>query len=220
MGSGRTEGWQRDVNRAIGAGNVVGLDDAELLSRFVERSGGAAEVAFEAIINRYGPMVLGVCRSLLSHTADADDAFQTTFLVLVRKAASVRVGDSLGPWLSGVARRVTTRSRADTRRIGTREITGLNSITGAVSPPDPSRFDLAAVVCEELDRLPAKYRSAVILCHHSLPLRGAVARGGHATAQLAGGHPRRATFARPEPTPIPLRATRDGPARCWSRRSS
>ena len=165
MGGGRTAGWQHDLNRAIGAGSLVGLDDAELLGRFVKQTGGAAEVAFEAIVARHGPMVLGVCRRLLRHPADADDAFQATFLVLVRKAASVQVGDSLGPWLYGVAQRVATRSRTDARRIRSREVTGLELPPRAVLPPDPSRFDLAAVVAEELDRLPARYRSAVILCH-------------------------------------------------------
>ena len=88
-----------------------GLSDAELIERFTARSIAAedaalaAEAAFAALVAPHGPMVLGVCRRALADPNDVEDAFQATFLVLVRRARSVRVGDSLGHWLYGVARR-------------------------------------------------------------------------------------------------------------------
>ena len=161
MGNDLAGGRRRDLDRSIGAGSVAGLGDAELLDDFVTRGGDAAEAAFEAIILKHGPMVFGVCRSVLSHPADAEDAFQATFLVLVRKAGSVRVAGSLGPWLYGVARRVARRARSNAQRadgrVGMRE--------EVVEPPNLDRREIQEVVAEEVDRLPATYRAAVILCH-------------------------------------------------------
>src|SRR5882757_10847215 len=93
------EGLARDLDLIAGSGCVIGLSDAELLGRFTDRRGDAAEAAFEMIVAKHGPMVLGVCRGVLRQPVDADDAFQATFLVLVKKASSVRVADSLAPWL-------------------------------------------------------------------------------------------------------------------------
>src|SRR5438477_10039625 len=76
--------------------------DGQLLERFTRRGEGAA---FEALLRRHGPMVLGVCRRLLRDPHEAEDAFQATFLLLVRKAGALREPESLGPWLHGVARR-------------------------------------------------------------------------------------------------------------------
>src|SRR5688500_11356381 len=107
-------------------------------------------------------MVLRVCRGVLRDGHDAEDAFQATFLILARKARSVRVRDSLGPWLHGVAYRVATtaRSAATRRRLHERE--------AAESKPrvaiEETWDDLGAVVQEELDRLPGRYRVAVVLC--------------------------------------------------------
>ena len=92
------------------------MSDAELLARFVTGRGGlAAEAAFAALVDRHGPMVLGVCRRVTGDRHAADDAFQAVFLVLARKAHAVRLGadDSLGRWLYGVSLRVARRARAD-----------------------------------------------------------------------------------------------------------
>jgi hypothetical protein len=101
-------------------GSVVALSDRQLLERFVHRRDEAGEAAFAALVRRHGPMVWGVCRRLLRDPADASDAFQATFIVLVRRAGSVRVHDSLGPWLHGASVRVALRTRRS-RPAGTSE---------------------------------------------------------------------------------------------------
>src|SRR4051794_38944932 len=98
----------RQVGTLFGAGPAAGVSGAALLDRFLRRKAEAAEAvlsaeaAFAALVARHGPMVLGVCRRALADPAEVDDAFQATFLVLVSRAGSVRVGDSLGRWLYGV----------------------------------------------------------------------------------------------------------------------
>ena len=91
------------LNSAIDA-----LPDSELLDRFARY---ADHPAFEVLVRRHGPMVFGVCRRMLGSSADADDAFQASFLVLIRKARSLRRADRLGPWLYGVACRVALKVR-------------------------------------------------------------------------------------------------------------
>jgi HlyD family secretion protein len=164
MASGESKGLSRDLDLIAGSGSVIGLSDAELLARFADRHGDAAEAAFETIVAKHGPMVLGVCRGVLRHRGDADDAFQATFLVLVKKASSVRVADSLAPWLYGVARRVATKARSAALRRRSRE-TSVEFATEGVSGEDLDVLDARPILFEELDRLPEKYRSPVILCH-------------------------------------------------------
>ena len=89
-----------DLNRIVRGQTVSGLSDWQLLERYLE---GRDEVAFEALVARHGPMVLGVCRRMLADHTDVDDAFQATFLVLVRRARQLGPGDAIGPWLHGVA---------------------------------------------------------------------------------------------------------------------
>ena len=91
---------------------MTGISDSQLLSRFAGVRDAAAESAFRELVHRHGPMVMGVCRQILRHPHDADDAFQATFLVLVRKAGSIRVAESLAPWLYAVAFRTAQRARA------------------------------------------------------------------------------------------------------------
>jgi RNA polymerase sigma factor (sigma-70 family) len=169
MASARSSVLLREVRRLFGAGGVAGLSDAQLLERFRARSGAAgeaardAEAAFEALVARHGPMVLGVCRRALADPEEIEDAFQATFLVLVRRAGAVRVDDSLGRWLYGVARRVAAKAGARSRRDRER------SSPIEVEPAAPhAPVDLAgplAALDEELGRLPAKYRDPVVLCH-------------------------------------------------------
>src|ERR1700722_16793704 len=93
-------------------GVCSGLTDSQLLERFATHRGEAAELAFAALIDRHGPMVLRACRGILRDDHEAMDAFQATFLVLVRKGRALWVRDSLGPWLHRVACRAAGQARA------------------------------------------------------------------------------------------------------------
>ena len=108
----------RDLEMLLGTGTAGALTDRELLERYTSRTDEAAEQAITTLVNRHGPMVLRVCRAVLRDSHDAEDAFQATFLVLVRRARSLWVGSSLGPWLHRVAYRVASsvRSQAATRQ--------------------------------------------------------------------------------------------------------
>ena len=152
------------------AGTTAGLTDLQLLERFVAKraesteSELAAEAAFAALMDRHGAMVWGVCRRVLHESHEAEDAFQATFLLLVRKAGMVRVHGSLGRWLYGVAHRVALRARAEAERRGSYPVR-----VPERSSEDPAieveLRDLGDVLNEEVDRLPAKYRCPIELCY-------------------------------------------------------
>jgi RNA polymerase sigma factor (sigma-70 family) len=154
----------QNLDLLLNAGPVAGLSDAQLLARFVARHGESSEIAFAAIVARHGAMVLGVCRHVLRDPHEVSDAFQATFVVLVRRAWSVRVSDSLAPWLYCVAYRVATRARSKLNRRRGRETDSVDSLT---APPsrDAERDELLRLLHEELNRLPEKYRAPVVLCH-------------------------------------------------------
>jgi RNA polymerase sigma factor (sigma-70 family) len=137
------------------------MTDEQLLDSFVARQD---ETAFEMLVRRHGPMVLGVCRRLLRNQHDAEDAFQATFLVLVRKAAAIRQCDLLGNWLYGVAYRTALDARSTAARRRTRE----KQVDAMPEPemPDGSDHgqDLRAFLDQELSRLPDRYRVPVVLC--------------------------------------------------------
>src|SRR5713101_7776499 len=103
----------RDLRRMVLLGGAAGMTDAELLERFLA---AREEAAFEALVRRHGPMVLGVCRRVLVGLHDAEDAFQATFLVLVRKASSIAARETVGNWLYGVAFRTAHKARAAAAR--------------------------------------------------------------------------------------------------------
>src|SRR5437763_157185 len=119
----------RHLLRSIGnLGEAAGgtVSDAALLERFIR---SRDQAAFELLVWRHGPMILGVCRRLLGDTQDAEDAFQTTFLVLVRKASSVSRAEALGSWLYQVAYRVAIRLGAARARRVSREQPGVEQVT-------------------------------------------------------------------------------------------
>ncbi len=157
-----------DLETLFGVGVVGRLSDAELLARFLRREDVASsEAAFAALVERHGPMVLGVCRRMLGDHHAAADAFQAVFLVLARKAPMVRVEDTLGRWLHGVSVRVSLQARAAARaeRARVRSLDGLDPADES-TPADPEgRRELRAAIDEEIARLPARYRSAVVLCY-------------------------------------------------------
>ena len=153
----------RDVDTLFQLGVIAGTSDGQLLERYVRREAGASEAAFEEIVRRHGPMVLGVCHRELGDRHAAEDAFQATFLVLTLRAHSVRRRESLGPWLHGVAARVARRARLLDRR---RRETALPA-QGVPGPgsTDPERTEFLSILDAELERLPEKYRRPVVLCY-------------------------------------------------------
>lgn len=153
-----------EVASLFADGSLTGLSDAQILQRFLKHGD---ESAFGALLRRYGPMVLGVCRRCLSDPNDVDDAFQATFLVLVERAGTLRERDVLGPWLHRVAHRVAVRTRVDARRRRTfeeRAAAGRGSTrqgpVGGAAEAEERRF----VLDEELARLAEKYRTPLVLC--------------------------------------------------------
>ena len=150
----------REFRVLFSAGALGGVSDAELLDRFLA---ARDEAAFAAIVERHGPMVLGVCRRVLHDGHDAEDAFQATFLVLARRAAAVEPKGRLADWLYGVARRVALKARAGSLRRRARErLVAVLPEPGAEAPP--ARDDVRPLLDEELGRLPEKYRAPIVLC--------------------------------------------------------
>jgi RNA polymerase sigma factor (sigma-70 family) len=147
--------------RLLAAEPAVGLTDEQLLERFLA-SGDQGAAA--SILRRHGPMVLAVCRRVLDNPHDVEDAFQATFLVFVRQAATIRRRATLGPWLHGVAFRVARKAqvRADRRRRRERAVAREAAVDAAA---EADRRDLRRVVDEEVSRLPERYRAAVVLCY-------------------------------------------------------
>ncbi len=174
MAISTSSSWRHDLHTIFNAGTLAGLTDGQLLERIAALRGAGAsartelEAAFALLFDRHGPMVLRVCRSVLGDVHDADDAFQATFLVLLRQAGSIRKYESVGPWLHGVARRVAAcaRSNAARRQAHERRYSELRRRTtdGHSISSDPRDFDLSHTIHAELDRLPERYRAPIILC--------------------------------------------------------
>jgi RNA polymerase sigma factor (sigma-70 family) len=147
------------LRRAVLLPDGAGLGDGELLGNFIERHD---ETALAALVRRHGPMVWGVCRRLLNHH-DAEDAFQVTFIVLVRKAASIRSREMVGNWLYGVAHQTALLARRTAARRRAREVhvTEMPDIKAVQHDQLP---DLRPLLDEELIRLPEIYRAVIVLC--------------------------------------------------------
>ncbi len=163
MAKGESPATLRDIYTLFHVGAMSGLTDEQLLALFMARADRkASEAAFAGLMARHGAMVLGVCRRSLSDPDDVADAFQATFLVLVRKANTVRVEGSIGRWLYGVSRRVSVRAKMAAVRRSARETGEVELVAAPAS--DEARDDLRVVLDEEIGRLPEKYRAAVVLC--------------------------------------------------------
>jgi RNA polymerase sigma factor (sigma-70 family) len=152
------------LREMIGARGAGAMGDAQLLDRFLA---GRDELAIETLVRRHGPMVLRVCRRVLHDAHEAEDAFQATFLVFVRKARSISKQASLGSWLYKVAYRIALRARA---RAAQRA--ALSSLDADLPAADHGRVaaetawrELRPILDEEVNRLPAKYRTPVVLCY-------------------------------------------------------
>jgi RNA polymerase sigma factor (sigma-70 family) len=136
------------------------LTDGQLLMRFIEQCDRAAVAT---LVRRHGSMVWGVCRRILESHQDAEDAFQATFLVLIRKATSIRKKEAVGNWLYGVAHQTALKARAMLAKRRTRERQEALMPERAVADKQTGR-DLQALLDHELSRLPDKYRKVIVLC--------------------------------------------------------
>jgi RNA polymerase sigma factor (sigma-70 family) len=161
MASGQLGGVLDYLRQVTAPPDGDGLTDRALLAGFVERR---EEAAFAALVQRHGPMVLGVCRRVLGDAHDAEDAFQATFLVLARRAASVRKQESVGSWLYGVAYRTALKARTGAARRRARERQA-RAMTQADPAASAAWQELRPLLDAELSRLPEKYRAPLVLCY-------------------------------------------------------
>jgi RNA polymerase sigma factor (sigma-70 family) len=151
----------RHLRRMIDAQTLAETTDGQLVQRFTR---SRDEAAFAALLRRHGPMVLGVCRGVLRQVEDAEDVFQATFLLLARKAGSIRKRESVGSWLHGVAYRLAVRARAQgaLRRVQERKASAMRKTSPSV---EEAWEELRPVLDEEMEKLPEKYRTALVLCY-------------------------------------------------------
>src|SRR5947209_6211982 len=169
------------------SGDVGGATDGQLLEWFLATR---QEAAFRAIVDRHGPVVMGVCRRVLGDAHDAEDAFQATFLVLVRKAAAVVPREFVANWLYGVACRTARKARVARARadaVKRRVYDRVTAMAGSPRTEDEVWHDLQPVLDEELRRLPDKYRAAVVLCDlEGKPRKDAAQQLGWPEGTLSG----------------------------------
>ncbi len=155
----------RQLSMLFNEGVTGAVTDGQLLERFATRRGEPSEHAFAALVERHGPVVMRLCRSILRDEQEAQDAFQSTFLVLAQRAGSLWVRDSIGSWIHSVAYRVASCARAAVIRRRRHERRHAELAAGRLAVyPDEDRGDLEAVVHEEIDRLPEHYRAPLVLC--------------------------------------------------------
>ena len=155
----------RQLRTLYNIGTIGDLTDGQLLERFATDADEVAELAFSALVERHETLVWRVCLSIVRDEHEAEDAFQATFLVLVNKARSLWVRDSLGPWLHQVACRTASHLRTTgIRRRKHERLCAQNDGAREVGLGTPLDVDLAAAVHEELNQLPEKYRAPLVLC--------------------------------------------------------
>jgi RNA polymerase sigma factor (sigma-70 family) len=160
MATGQLNGVLYTLRRAAQRRAGDGQTDAQLLECFISERD---ESAFEGLVRRHGPMVLGVCRRVLGNHHDAEDAFQVTFLVLARRAASLAHRELVGHWLYGTAYRSALAARAARRRVQEKQVRDMPDPEAAADPADTWR-QLRPVLDRELSRLPEKYLVPIVLC--------------------------------------------------------
>jgi RNA polymerase sigma factor (sigma-70 family) len=159
----------RQIGSLFDGGSVAGLSDRHLIDRFVDRRDPAGEAAFAALVARHGPMVLGACRQLLGDRHLAEDAFQAVFLVLARKAGSIRDPDLLGNWLYGVALRTSRKARVRRarRRKGEEDRSMRDPGPRSIAPAEQPILarEQAEALHDEIERLPGAFRLPIVLCY-------------------------------------------------------
>ena len=161
MSTGRLSAFIRRLRGDIDAARSGGLSDAQLLDRWLAQRDQAA---FEVLLWRHGPMILGVCRRVLRNDADVDDAFQAAFLLLVRKAGAIRQRESVAAWLYQTAYRVALRARDHANKRNARETSGVECL-GADDSDAGLWHDVRPILDDEINRLPEKYRTPFIRCY-------------------------------------------------------
>jgi len=162
------------------------MSDQELLRRFLEQR---EETAFRELVERHGPMVLRVCQRVLRHAQDAEDAFQAAFVVLMRKAQDVQAMPSVASWLYGVA----YRSACNGRKLrASRRYSDERQLERSMPLADPAADAVSPILDDELDRLPEKYRSALVLCYLQGKTMDEAARQLGCTAGVVKGNLARA----------------------------
>jgi HlyD family secretion protein len=161
MALGKNTAVVNELQTLFNVGVVRELSDGQLLERFAIDRSEAAELAFAVLVERHGPMVLRVCGAVLADPHDTEDAFQATFLVLVKKARGLWVRDSLGPWLHQVAYRTASCARLAGARRRRHE-----RLAAAAQPEihTVNSNHLESLLHEEIERLPERYRAPVVLC--------------------------------------------------------
>jgi RNA polymerase sigma factor (sigma-70 family) len=182
MRAGQLDGVIRQLCRVALQDPRGELGDAELLERFLAHRD---EGAFEVLVRRHGPMVLGVCHRVLRNQADAEDAFQATFVVFIRKASSIIPRTQVGPWLYGVAHKTALKAKAmsQRRRLKEREAGTAPKRTAA----DDRWASLLEILDAEVNALPERYRTPIVLCDlEGLSYREAAARLGCPQGTLSG----------------------------------
>lgn len=167
MTNKRSGGFSKDLETLMTVGTQVGLSDGELLRRFVEGRDQTAEVAFETLVNRHGPMVLNVCKARLGGDEhEAEDAFQAVFVVLARKAGSICDPDQLGGWLYRVATLTAQKAFNMRRRRDVRLEAATLQGRQSWSTDKPDRHlmgqEETALLHEEIGHLPKIYRDVVV----------------------------------------------------------
>ena len=138
------------------------MTDERLLTDFLAHRDDSA---FEGLVRRHGPMVYRACRDILGEPEDAEDAFQATFLVLMRRAGSIRERGALGRWLYEVACRISRRERKRLARLGSQERQAPEMEASAPPDSDPADREFKPILHEEIGRLPSKLREAIVLCY-------------------------------------------------------
>ncbi|WP_422924616.1 RNA polymerase sigma factor [Singulisphaera sp. PoT] len=160
----RENACRRELNTLFLVGATRELTDGQLLERFATGHGKVAELAFAALVDRHGAMVERVCRAQLGDSHDAQDAFQATFLILVRKARTLWVRDSLGPWLHQVAYRTSSCARANHLRRQRHERRVAERFNEAVEHEIEADPEWGRVLHAEILRLPDRFRIPIVLC--------------------------------------------------------
>jgi RNA polymerase sigma factor (sigma-70 family) len=161
MAETRPQPILRYLRQVLGAPVPGGVTDAELLRRFVHQRD---EAAFELLLWRHAAMVLHVCRNVLRDSAKAEDAFQATFLVFVRRAAAIRRAEQVGGWLYRVAYHTALKAREQFATRQRAERQAARNDTAAPVTEDAEQRELRRLICEEVNRLPARYRTPIVAC--------------------------------------------------------